>query len=102
MVREVAHHLLREGETVGMLMLEESTKRTAKGLMGIELSEPIHLDMTPWADLTAEQQAARRQAYEATVGSGRLFLYDHFGSTISPSWSPALRTGTSARPSTSS
>ena len=80
-VREVAHHLLREGETVGMLMLEESTKRTAKGLMGIELSEPIHLDMTPWADLTAEQQAARRQAYEATVGSGRLFLYDHFGST---------------------
>ena len=80
-VRELAHHLLREGETVGMLMLEESTKRTAKGLMGIELSKPIHLDMTPWADLSAEDQADRRRAYEATVGSGRLFLYDHFGST---------------------
>lgn len=80
-VREIAHHLLREGETVGMLMLEESTKRTAKGLMGIELSKPIHMDLTPWADLTDAERAARKEAYEATVGSGRLFLYDHFGST---------------------
>jgi len=80
-VREIAHHLLREGETVGMLMLEESTKRTAKGLMGIEMNKPIHLDLTPWSDLSDEDKAARRAAYEATVGSGRLYLYDHFGST---------------------
>lgn len=31
-VREIAHHLIKIGETVGMIMLEESTKRTALGL----------------------------------------------------------------------
>ena len=80
-VRELAHHLLRDGETVGMLMLEEATTRTATGLMGIELNRPIHKDLTPWSDLDAAEQAARKEAYEATVGCGRLYLYDHFGST---------------------
>ncbi|WP_221931088.1 DnaB-like helicase C-terminal domain-containing protein [Telmatospirillum sp. J64-1] len=80
-VREIGHHLIRDGETLGMLMLEESTKRTAKGLMGIALNKPIHLDLTPWSELSDEEREARRAAYEATVGSGRLFLYDHFGST---------------------
>ena len=80
-VREITRHLIREGETVGMLMLEESTKRTAKGLMGIELNRPIHVDLTPWVDLTEAERAERRAAYEATIGSGRVFLYDHFGST---------------------
>ena len=80
-VREIAHHLLREGETVGMLMLEESVKRTAKGLMGIELNRPIHLDLTPWSELDSAEQQARKNAYDVTVGSARLYLYDHFGST---------------------
>ncbi|WP_052286000.1 DnaB-like helicase C-terminal domain-containing protein [Azorhizobium caulinodans] len=80
-VREIAHHLLREGETVGMLMLEESVKRTARGLMGIALNRPVHLDMTPWAELPEEERQARRQAYEAVIGNDRLYLYDHFGST---------------------
>nr|WP_055461009.1 DnaB-like helicase C-terminal domain-containing protein [Chelatococcus sambhunathii] len=80
-VREVAHHLVRSGETVGMLMLEESVKRTAKGLMSIELNRPIHLDLTPWSALDAADQEARKRAYEATLGSGRVYLYDHFGST---------------------
>ncbi|MET3601139.1 DnaB-like helicase C-terminal domain-containing protein [Martelella mangrovi] len=80
-VRAIAHYLLTGGETLGMLMLEESIKRTAKGLMGLELNRPIHLDMTAWADLPEEEKEARRAAYDTTVGSGRLFLYDHFGST---------------------
>lgn len=80
-VREIAHFLITSGETVGMLMLEESVKRTAKGLMGIALNRPIHLDLTPWDQLEETEQAARRKAYEGTVGCGRLFLYDHFGST---------------------
>ena len=80
-VREIAHFLIRNGDTVGMLMLEESTKRTAKGLMGIAMNRPIHLDLTPWNELAPEEKQARKEAYEATVGSGRLYLYDHFGST---------------------
>jgi len=81
LVREIAHFLLMNGETVGMLMLEESTKRTAKGLMGITMNKPIHLDLTPWSELPPEEKEARKAAYDATVGSGRLYLYDHFGST---------------------
>ncbi|HWL80086.1 MAG TPA: DnaB-like helicase C-terminal domain-containing protein [Roseomonas sp.] len=80
-VRELTHHLLREGETVGMLMLEEGNDRTLDGLIGIELSRPIHLDMTPWDDLGEEEQQARREAFERIGGCSRLHLYDHFGST---------------------
>lgn len=74
-VRELAHHLLKRGETVGMLMLEENTKRTALGLMGIEANRPLHLTRE---GVTEEQM---RAAFDATLGTGRLYLYDHFGST---------------------
>jgi twinkle protein len=74
-VREIAHHLLMQGETVGMLMLEEDVKRTALGLMGITLNKPVHIDRT------GVSEDDMRTAFEATLGTGRLFLYDHFGST---------------------
>lgn len=81
LVRQVAHHLLKSGETLGLLMLEENIRRTALGLMAIEAQSPFHLDITPWASLSGEAQALRKQAYDATLGTGRVFLYDHFGST---------------------
>jgi len=74
-VREIAHHLLKAGETVGMIMLEENPKRTALGLMGIEMNKPLHLNM----DGVDEHQL--RSAFGATVGSGNLYLYNHFGSS---------------------
>lgn len=74
-VREIAHHLLAVGETVGLLMLEENPKRTALGLMGIELSKPLHIHKE---GVTSEDL---RNAFDRTVGSGRLFMYNHFGST---------------------
>jgi twinkle protein len=80
-VRELAHHLLREGEAVGMLMLEENVSRTLKGLIGIELSRPMHLDTTPWRDMEDADRKERREAFERIGGGSRLHLYDHFGST---------------------
>lgn len=74
-VREVSYSLLNMGETVGMIMLEESTTRTAMGLMGLYLNKPLHLGR----EGVSEEDL--RKAFTATVGSGRLFLYDHFGST---------------------
>lgn len=75
LVREIAYHLLNIGETVGMLMLEESTKRTALGLMGLAMNKRLHL--------TTEgvEEDALKTAFDETLGTGRLFLYDHFGST---------------------
>jgi len=74
-VREIAYHLLNSGETVGMLMLEENPKRTALGIMGIHMNRPLHLNKE---DIDVELY---RNSFDATVGSGRLFLYDHWGSS---------------------
>ncbi|MGN6548408.1 MAG: DnaB-like helicase C-terminal domain-containing protein [Pararhizobium sp.] len=74
-VREIAYHLISIGETVGMMMLEEDTRRTALGLMGIAASKPLHLDKS------SANAAEFKEAFDRTLGSGRVFLYDHFGST---------------------
>lgn len=74
-VREIAHHLIKSGETVGMIMLEENPKRTALGLMGIELNKPLHLSRE------GVDEADIKRSFESTVGSGRVFLYNHFGSS---------------------
>lgn len=74
-VREIAYDFLQKGQTVGMLMLEENIERTALGMMGLHLNHPLHLDR---GDFTEEQL---HEAFTATAGSGRLWLYDHFGST---------------------
>jgi twinkle protein len=74
-VREIAYHLLQRGEKVGMIMLEETPKRTALGLMGIHLNRPLHISR----DGISEEDL--RGAFDATVGCGSLYLYNHFGST---------------------
>lgn len=45
------------------------------GLMGLHINKPLHLGRE------GVSEADLRKAFIATVGSGRLFLYDHFGST---------------------
>lgn len=73
-VREIAFDLLNQGRTVGMMMLEESVKRTAIGMMGLAMDKPLHLSREGVAE------ADMKAAFDKTAGSGRLWLYDHFGS----------------------
>ncbi len=77
LARELAHGLIKSGQTVGYIALEENVKRTALGLMSIELNTPLHLQEL---DSSSEEL---RNAFNATIGSGRVFLYDHWGSTDS-------------------
>lgn len=72
--REVAYHLIKQGETIGYIALEENIKRTALGLMGLAINRPLHLSKEGITN------ADLRTAYDDTVGSGRVYLYDHFGS----------------------
>jgi twinkle protein len=72
--REIAYELLNRGESIGYIALEENTKRTALGLMGLSLEKPLHLSKD------GISEAVMRTAFDETVGSGRVFLYDHFGS----------------------
>lgn len=75
--REVAHSLIQQGESIGYIALEENVRRTALGMMGVHLGKPLHLSTE---GVTEEEL---RSAFEATVGSDRVYLYDHFGSLAS-------------------
>ena len=77
LAREFAHSFLSHGHTIGYIALEENVKRTSLGLMSIELNKPLHLRNH---DVPEEEL---RRAFDATVGSGRVYLYDHWGSTDS-------------------
>lgn len=74
--REIFHHLISQGVKVGIVALEESLQRTALGMMGLHLDKPLHLPNV--MDEVPEEQF--KEAYEKTVGSGQVYLYDHWGS----------------------
>ena len=73
--RELAHYLVTLDKKVGYIALEESVKKTAEHLMAIEMNIPVHL----W-DSSEISADLKRRAFERTVGSGNLVLYDHWGS----------------------
>lgn len=63
------------GIRLGVMALEESVKRAAERYISIHLSKPIHLNRN------GVSEDMLREAFDATVGSGRMCFYDHFGST---------------------
>ena len=74
-VSEVAYDLaITKEQSVGYIALEESVGRTARRFMGIHLSAPIHL---PNHEV---EEDSLRVAFDETLGTGRLWLYDHWGS----------------------
>ena len=62
-----------QGHTVGYIALEESVKRTALRLMTVKANKPLHLD-------NQIDETEFRQAFLDSVGSGRVFMRDGFGS----------------------
>ncbi len=78
-VAEIAYDRLMRGQKVGYVALEENVKRTAQRIVGLHLSKPIHL---PNVEVTQEEL---REAFDATLGTGRFFTFDHFGSIQSDS-----------------
>lgn len=74
----IAHHFLTvHNETIGYIALEESVEETGWRFTGLEMGKRLMLDRS---GVTVEEMKA---AYDRTVGSGRLYLYDHWGSTDS-------------------
>ena len=70
--RDLATHLLKKGERVGYLALEESNRRTALGLMSAAVGKSLHLGEHDQVTLT--------NAYDATLADWNLYLFDGFGS----------------------
>ena len=75
-LREIVYHILNNSQdNIGLMFLEESVKRTAKSIMSLAANKPLHLPDTETND------EELREAFDSTLGTGRVFLFDHFGST---------------------
>jgi len=75
-MREIIYHILQNTDAnIGLLMLEEATRTTAESMMSLHLNKPLHLPTT----VTTEEE--RREAFDATMGTGRFQIFRHFGSS---------------------
>ena len=75
-MREIAYHIAQKyDQNVGLMFLEESIKRTSLGMMGIEANRPLHVSRQGISN------DELKSYYDKTLGTGRYFLFDHFGST---------------------
>jgi twinkle protein len=75
-LREIIWHILCKTEdNIGLMFLEESVRKTGLSLMSLAANKPLHL---PDTDVTDEE---KRDAFDATLGTDRLYMFDHFGST---------------------
>ncbi len=70
--RELAARLCDQGESVGILELEASNRRTALGLMSVAAQEPLHIG--------EHEEAKLKSIFERTIANWNLYLFDGFGS----------------------
>ena len=80
LIKELIYHQLKSTDfNIGVMALEEPVVDTVESLMGLELGKRIHLP-----DVRKNtQEDDLRMAWENTLGTGRIHLLDHFGSTDS-------------------
>jgi twinkle protein len=77
-VRELGYYLgNKHGRNVGWIMLEESTKRTALGLLSLHRDLPLHI---PEYRKQVNREEMTR-LFNETLGTNRYYLIDHFGSS---------------------
>jgi twinkle protein len=76
LLREIVWHIIcNTDDNVGLMFLEEGIRKTGLSVMSLAANKPLHLPDTVASD------EERKDAFERTLGTGRLFLFDHFGST---------------------
>ena len=80
--REIAYHLHESGEKVGMIMLEEGTKKTLDGLVGMRMNK--RLEIIRQSQDEDERNSVSQEEMEATFmdlfEEGRMILDEHWGS----------------------
>jgi twinkle protein len=74
-VKELVYQGLQATEgNIGLLCLEEGNPATAKALVSLAAGKPLHLPTTE------STETERRNAFDKTLGTGRFYLFNHFGS----------------------
>jgi len=71
-MRHIATDLLQKGESVGILELEASNRRTALGLMSTAVGKNLHIGEH------SEQEL--KSAFESSIANWNLYCFDGFGS----------------------
>lgn len=75
--REMCYHLLTQTQdNIGVLFLEEDKNKTRRGIMGVHARKSLQLNEV-FNECSREEI---REAFDATVGTGRFYAFDHFGS----------------------
>lgn len=73
-MRELVYHILNNTEdNIGLLFLEESVRTTARSIMSLYANKLLHIPTTQVSD------DELKKSFEATMGTGRLFLLDSNG-----------------------
>lgn len=74
-LREIIWSLLSTTtDKIGLMFLEESVRRTGLSIMSLAINKPLHLAETVATD------DEKQKAFDLTLGTDRLYLYDSFGS----------------------
>ena len=74
MCREIAYDLVvNNNKKIGYIALEESVKKSALGLLSIDLNRPLHITN----DYEEDELTA---SFNKVLKSGNILFYDHFGS----------------------
>lgn len=74
-LREILYHVLNTTTwNIGGMFLEESVRKTARSIMSLHANKKLHLPDTP----VTEKEL--KEAFDATLGTDRVYLFDHFGS----------------------
>lgn len=76
-----------KGEACGVVALEESTAKTGLELMSLFLNRRLILNV----DNGSVPKEELKSAFDATIGNGKFYLYDHFGSLDSGNLLSKLR-----------
>ena len=76
-IRELMHHIMKSSaDNIGVLALEESIRNTALNIMSVEANQRLYIKEI--RDTFSIDQLQKWQT--DTVGTGRFFAFDHFGS----------------------
>lgn len=92
-LRQVAHHHLAQGRSLGMIMLEESPMETKEDLISLQMGKPVRIvrqqrqlnelrakmGKPPIAAINAEYTPEEYAEAEAWLNAKDLHLYNHLG-----------------------
>ena len=75
-LREIVFNILNKtDEKVGLMFMEEDVRKTGLSIMSLAANKPLHL---PDSQASDEEKT---DAFNKTLGTGRVYLFDHFGSS---------------------